>query len=81
MFYKAIIQGRLDFGTPRSFETVVKMYNYRVENYHKNDILFKAEDIFNEETNELNIERFVGNVMEKSFRALQNYWIIAYNLR
>ena len=52
MFYKAIIQGRLDFGTPRSFETVVKMYNYRVENYHKNDILFKAEDIFNEETNE-----------------------------
>ncbi|HOY13053.1 MAG TPA: tetratricopeptide repeat protein [Saprospiraceae bacterium] len=69
MFYKAIIQGRLDFGTPRSFETVVKMFNYRVENYHKNDILFKVEEIFNEETNELNIERFVGNVLEKSFKS------------
>ena len=69
MFYKAIIQGRLDFGTPRSFETVVKMFNYRVDNYHKNDIIFKGEDIFNEETNELNIERFVGNVLEKSYKS------------
>ena len=69
MFYKAIIQGRLDFGTARSYETVLKMFNYRVENYHKNDIIFKQEDIFLSETNELLIERFVGNVMEKSYKS------------
>lgn len=69
MFYKAIIQGRLDFGTPRSYETVLKMYTYRVENYHKNDIIFKEEDIFIAETNELMIERFVGNVLEKSYKS------------
>lgn len=68
MFYKSIIQGRLDFGTAKSFEKVLKMYEYRVENYHKNEILFKAEDIFFEETTSMDIPRFVGNIMEKSYK-------------
>ncbi len=44
------------------------MYQYRIETYYKNDIIFKFEDVFNEEELSLEIPRFVGNVTEKSFK-------------
>lgn len=68
MFFKSIIQGKLDFGSQKSYDKVVKMYQYRVETYYKNDLIFKLEEVFNPEDLSLYIERFVGNVTEKSFK-------------
>lgn len=68
MFYKAIIQGRLEFGTERAYDKVLKQYEYRSENYHKNNVMFKEEDIFIEDEKAMNIPRHVGQVMENSFK-------------
>jgi hypothetical protein len=68
MFYKTIIQGRLDFGTEKSYDKVTKMFNYRLETYYNNAFIFNPEEIFNEEELNIVIPRFVGNVLEKSFK-------------
>jgi len=68
MFYKAIIQGRLEFGSERSYDKVLKMYEYRTDNYYKNTLIFKAEEIFIPEEKALVIPRYVAQVTEKSFR-------------
>lgn len=68
MFYKTIIQGRLDFGTSVSFDKVSKMYQYRIDTYYKNEIIFKGEEIFKPETLTLELPRFVNNVTEKAFK-------------
>ncbi|WP_235298420.1 tetratricopeptide repeat protein [Portibacter marinus] len=68
MWIKSIIQGRLEFGNAKSYEKVVKMFNYRTENYHKNDILFKEEEIFFEDGFYMDLKRFVGQVTQKSFK-------------
>ena len=68
MFYKSIIQGRLLFGTQKSYDKVVKMYEYRTETYYKGDIVLKLEDVFNKDELCLNVPRYVGNVSEKSFK-------------
>lgn len=67
--YKVILSGCLEFGTQRSFEQVRKFYENRIENHYRNDVLFKAEDIFEEETFTLNIPRFIINECpEKKWR-------------
>ena len=68
MLRKAIIQGRIEFGTEKSFAQAVKMYEYRAENYHKSDTLFETEEIFIKETLTLEIPRFVKQVYDKTFR-------------
>ena len=68
MLYKTIIQGKLEFGTKKTYDKVIKMFLYRAENYHKNDILFELEEIFNEEEFCLKIPRYVTQVYEKSYR-------------
>ena len=68
MFYKSIIQGRLSFGTQKSYDKVVKMFEYRTETYYKGDIILKLEDVFNPSDLSLNIPRYVGNASEKSFK-------------
>ena len=68
MLYKTIIQGKLEFGTEKTYDKVLKMFLYRAENYHKNDILFEYEDIFNEEELCLKIPRYVHQVYEKTYR-------------
>ncbi len=68
MFYKAIIQGRLEFGTEKSYSKVHKMYEYRTENYYKNALIFKSEDVFIESERALFIPRHVSQVLEKSFK-------------
>jgi len=72
MWIKSIIQGRLEFGNAKSYEKVVKMFNYRTENYHKNDILFKEEDIFFEDGFYMDLKRFVGQVTQKSYKNTMN---------
>ena len=68
VFLKSIIQGRLEFGTQKSYDKVTRMFQQRLETYYKTDVIFKFEDIFNEEDFSLEIPRFVGQVTEKAFR-------------
>lgn len=68
MFFKSIFQGNLQFGNEKSYEKVIKMYDHRVENYYKNDILFNAEDIFKEDDLSLKIPRTVVNITEKNWK-------------
>lgn len=68
MFFKTIVQGRLEFGTQKVYDKVIKMFQYRAENYHKNEIIFEEEDIFIEEELCLFIPRFVGQSSHKHFK-------------
>ncbi|MEE9439195.1 MAG: tetratricopeptide repeat protein [Saprospiraceae bacterium] len=68
IYFKTIIQGRLEFGTAKSYGTVLKMYNIRAENYYKNDILFTAEEIFDEDKLTMEIPRFVKDISEKIYK-------------
>ena len=68
MFLKTIIQGRLEFGSVKSYEKVTKMFLQRAETYYKTDVLFKFEDIFKEDELALEIPRYVHQVTEKAFK-------------
>jgi tetratricopeptide (TPR) repeat protein len=69
MYHKTIVEGRLEFGTAKSYDTILKMYIKRVESYHRNEIFLKVEDIFKEDTFSLVVERFVKDtITEKSFK-------------
>ncbi len=68
MFFKSIFQGNLQFGNEKSYEKVIKMYDHRLENYYKGDILFKIEDIFKEEDLSVRIPRTVVNITEKNWK-------------
>lgn len=68
MFYKIIIQGRLSFNNEKSYNKVLKMFEYRTETYYKNDVLVNQEDIFNADLLTLSVPRFVGNGTDKSFK-------------
>jgi len=68
MYYKAIIQGRLEFGSDKSYQKVRKMYDYRTENYYKGVLVFTAEDVFNDEDLSLEIPRHVSQITEKNFK-------------
>jgi tetratricopeptide (TPR) repeat protein len=68
MYFKTIIQGRLEFGTQKSYDKVTKMFLQRLENYYKTDVFLKFEDIFNEEDLSLEIPRHVSQVSDRAFR-------------
>lgn len=68
MFYKTIIQGRIEFGTQKSYDMVTKMYLQRVETYYKTDVILKFEEIFNPEELALTIPRHVAQITEKAYR-------------
>ena len=70
--FKMIFSGRLEFGSDRSFQQVVKLYNHRFENYYRKEILLKAEDIFDEPTFSLNVPRFIVEATEKNWRNTVN---------
>jgi tetratricopeptide (TPR) repeat protein len=72
MYYKVIIQGCLKFGNQKSYDKVVKMFQYRSENYYKMDTIIKEEDVFNEDDFSLTVVRFVGQSTEKSFKNAVN---------
>ena len=46
---KVIIAGHLEFGAERNYEQVVKLFEHRRENYYRNDIFLKVEEIFQPE--------------------------------
>lgn len=46
IFHKSIFQGRLEFGIGKNIEKALQMYQIRAEQYYRNEILFKPEQIF-----------------------------------
>lgn len=68
MFFKTIVQGRLEFGTQKVYDKVLKMYQYRAETYHKNELIFPEEEVFVEEELCINIPRYVGLSSQKHFK-------------
>lgn len=70
--YKTILSGCLEFGSQRSYDQVLKLYQHRTENYYRNDILLKAEDIFQEASYTLDLPRFISECPEKSWKNTLN---------
>lgn len=68
IYFKTIIQGRLEFGTAKSYEKVHRMYGIRAENYYKNELIFTSEELFDEDKLTLEIPRFVGQYSEKVYK-------------
>lgn len=68
MTHKTIISGRLEFGSSRSYQKVINMFEHRKENYYRSDIAINAEDIFVEESCFLDIPRFITQTSEKTWR-------------
>ena len=63
--FKTILSGCLEFGNQRSYDQVLKLYQHRTENYYRNDILLKAEEVFREESFILTVPRFIKECPEK----------------
>lgn len=68
IYFKTIIQGRLEFVTSKSYSKIFKLYQQRHETYYKGDVIFKGEDIFDEDRLTLEIPRYVGQHLEKSYK-------------
>ncbi|HRI01719.1 MAG TPA: tetratricopeptide repeat protein [Saprospiraceae bacterium] len=69
VFFKAIIQGTLEFGNEKSYHKVQALYLQRMETLYKKEVIFKIpEQLFNEETHTLHIPRFIGNTTEKAWK-------------
>lgn len=67
--YKTIISGRLEFGSPRSYEQVLKQFQHRTLNYYRNDILLNEEEVFEETSRSLDVPRLiVKEATEKSWK-------------
>jgi tetratricopeptide (TPR) repeat protein len=66
--HKLIFKGRLEFGSQRSFDMVVKHWHARVETYFKTDILFKAEQVFSESDFALSLPQQTIMSTEKNWR-------------
>ncbi len=67
VFYKSIFQGRLEFGAGKNIEKAFQLYQIRAEQYYRNEVMFKAEQIFNVEHGYIEIPRLVAQANEKSF--------------
>ena len=72
MTYKSIFKGRLEFGSTKSYDKVLKMFHHRVANYYKSDILLKEEEIFDESSTCLNVPRYITQGSEKSWKNTVN---------
>ena len=68
IYFKTIVQGRLEFGTAKSFEKVYKMFVQRAEQYHKNQVIFTEEELFDESKLTMEIPRYVGQISEKVYK-------------
>jgi tetratricopeptide (TPR) repeat protein len=66
--YKTIIQGRLEFGTEKTYNTALTQFQNRAENHHKQELVLKEEEIFNAEQLAIIVPRFVGQSSEKWFK-------------
>ena len=70
--YKVIFSGRLEFGNSKSFDKVLKMYQHRMENYYKNEIILKWEEVFLEDSSALNVPRLIAKASNKWWKNTLN---------
>ncbi len=64
---KVVFRGRLEFGSQRTYDMVLKHWNTRVENYFKADVLFTAEQVFSE-------EGYMLTVPQQTLMSTQKRW-------
>ncbi|MBK6390561.1 MAG: tetratricopeptide repeat protein [Saprospiraceae bacterium] len=67
IFHKSIFQGRLEFGIGKNIEKALQMYQIRAEQYYRNEILFKPEQIFCIDEGYIDIPRVVMQASDKYF--------------
>ena len=70
--YKTIFSGHLEFGTQRTYEKVLQLFEHRTENYYRNAVLFKAEDIFDNENLSLDVPRHIAQSSQKDWNNTTN---------
>ncbi|HMQ47625.1 MAG TPA: hypothetical protein PKA00_05810 [Saprospiraceae bacterium] len=80
MVYKSIFSGHLEFGNQKSIDRIQALYAHRAENYYRNQILLKPEEIFNMEATTLEIPRHIGQGTEKDWKNTVNMlqYIVQY---
>jgi tetratricopeptide (TPR) repeat protein len=66
--HKCIFQGKLNFKKSSSFEKALEQYVHRAEVFFKNEMVFKGEDVFDEDELALVINRTVVNITEKVWK-------------
>lgn len=66
---KVVFRGRLEFGSQRTFDMVLKHWNTRVENYFKADVLFTAEQVFSEDGYALTVPQQTIMSTQKRWRS------------
>ncbi|MEY3193997.1 MAG: hypothetical protein RIQ78_93 [Bacteroidota bacterium] len=64
---KLVFRGRLDFGSQRTYDLVLKHWQTRIENYFKAEVLFTAEEVFMPED-------FSLNVPQQTLMSTAKYW-------
>lgn len=72
VMFKTIFSGSLEFGNQRSYDQVLKLFLHRTENYYRNDILLKAEEVFQEDSYSIIIPRYIKDCPEKSWKNTLN---------
>lgn len=66
---KLIFKGRLEFGNERTFDRVMRHWHNRIETYFKSDVLFKAEQVFDEGSFSLYVPQQTLMSTEKQWRS------------
>lgn len=69
---KIITAGRLEFGTDRNYEQVVKLFEHRRENYYRNEVYLNAEEIFDEAERVMDIPRHIVRCSDRQYRNTTN---------
>ena len=70
--FKTIFSGRLEFGTDRSYSQVTQLFEHRVANYYRGDVIIRPEEVFNESSYSIDIPRHLSHATEKSWRNTLN---------
>lgn len=68
MLYKTIFSGNFEFGNERSFDRVIRVYQHRVENYYKSDLLFDLEAFIDQERFSICLTRHITKGSDKSWK-------------
>jgi len=66
---KVVFRGRLEFGSQRTYDMVLKHWNTRVESYFKADVLFSAEQVFSEDGYSLTVPQQTLMSTQKRWRS------------
>ncbi len=64
---KLVFRGRLDFGSQRTYDLVLKHWQTRMETYFKTQVLFTAEEVFMPDD-------FSLNVPQQTLMSTQKHW-------